>query len=62
MMEREFQKQIEKDEEMKRQKEQREEKPKKSVNEMTPEEREAYMEEQMDKIMAKKLGLKQISP
>ena len=61
-MEREFQKQIEKDEEMKRQKEQREEKPKKSVNEMTPEEREAYMEEQMDKIMAKKLGLKQISP
>ena len=62
MMEREFQKQIEKDEEMKRQKEERQEKPKKSVNEMTPEEREAYMEEQMDKIMAKKLGLKQISP
>jgi len=25
---------------------------------MSPEEREAYMEEQMDKIMAKKLGLK----
>ena len=36
--------------------------PPKSVDEMTPEEREAYMEEQMDRLMAKKLGMQQISP
>ena len=67
MMERQFQEQIQQIEEEKRQREQQlhesmVRQPEKPVDEMSKEEREAYMEQQMDKIMATKLGLNQISP